>query len=338
MIMKLGLLLIISFLCLTAKASSPPDEYMVKPNCRYRCGNVTIPFPFGIGDSCYLNVWYSVNCSVNMSSGAEKPFLNHTKLNLELLNVSLEHRTVEVNSPIASYDQRQGESNTSQPSIDLDKSPFLFSRLDNIFVVLGCGQAKLMDHENVWADCTSICNNSYPAQGRNGFNFCQTPILSTDSYYRNNYLVGFTRGCEGNNYSNSTTHAFLVDRHWFSHNSTKPEDITRVKYAPLSLLWKTKSGDNASSDCNRIAYYNPMMGLYVHYSCSCPLRHEGNPYLPKGCDHVVKECTNCRGTCDYRYRFDDPSYRKYHIEYSCITKDRLRPIILGNISFISMSS
>ncbi|KAL6318866.1 hypothetical protein AAG906_001339 [Vitis piasezkii] len=271
MIMKLGLLLIISFLCLTAKASSPPDEYMVKPNCRYRCGNVTIPFPFGIGDSCYLNVWYSVNCSINMSSGAEKPFLNHTKLNLELLNVSLEHRTVEVNSPIASYDQRQGESNTSQPSIDLDKSPFLFSRLDNIFVVLGCGQAKLMDHENVWADCTSICNNSYPAQGRNGFNFCQTPIPSTDSYYLNNYRVGFTRGCEGNNYSNSTTHAFLVDRH--------------CEVCSVIIVVEDKSGDNASSDCNRIAYYNPMMGLYVHYSCSCPLRHEGNPYLHKGCDH-----------------------------------------------------
>ena len=74
-----------------------------------------------------MNEWYSVNCNtINTSSGAEKAFLNHTKLNqLELLNVSIELQTVTINSPIAiaSYDQRQGSS--VQKSIDLAGSPFL---------------------------------------------------------------------------------------------------------------------------------------------------------------------------------------------------------------------
>ena len=59
-----------------------------------------------------MNEWYSVNCiTINTSSGAEKPFLNHTKLNLELLNVSIELQTVTINSPIAiaSYDQQRGD-------------------------------------------------------------------------------------------------------------------------------------------------------------------------------------------------------------------------------------
>ena len=117
-------------LCLSQTAeASAPDEYMVKPNCWYRCGNVSIPFPFGMGRSCYMNEWYSVNCiTINTSFGAEKAFLNHTKLNqLELLNVSIELQTVTINSPIAiaSYDQRQGSS--VQKSIDLAGSP-LFSR------------------------------------------------------------------------------------------------------------------------------------------------------------------------------------------------------------------
>ena len=68
-----------------------------------------------------------VNCNtINSSSGAEKAFLNHTKLNqLELLNVSIKLQTVTINSPIAiaSYDQRQDSS--VQKSIDLSGSLFL---------------------------------------------------------------------------------------------------------------------------------------------------------------------------------------------------------------------
>ncbi|KAJ9677118.1 hypothetical protein PVL29_022225 [Vitis rotundifolia] len=328
MIMKLVLLLIISFLCLTAEAS-PPLEYLVKPNCQSQCGNVVIPFPFGIGESCYLNEWYSVKCSDISSGGATaKPFLNHTKLNLELLNVSLKHQTVTVYSPIASYDQ-QGGGSTSQPSINLDQSPFVFSSLDNIFMVLGCGHAQLMDHENIWAGCTSICNHSYTAQRCYGINCCQTTIPSTDSYYLNNYRVSFAPDGERNNDSTSTTHAFLVDRNWVSRNFTKPEDVAGVNYAPLSLFWMIKEGDNASSDCKgTIAYYSSMIGSYVRYPCDCQVRQEGNPYLSGGC-HVVKECANCWGTCDYNYEFDNQSSGSYHIEYYCMTKDRLRPLILG---------
>ena len=132
MVMKSVLLpTICLILCLSQTAeASAPDEYMVKPNCWYLCGNVSIPFPFGMGQSCYMNEWYSVNCiTINTSSGAEKAFLNHTKLNqLELLNISIELQTVTINSPIAiaSYDQRQGSS--VQKSINLAGSPFLFSR------------------------------------------------------------------------------------------------------------------------------------------------------------------------------------------------------------------
>ena len=102
-----------------------------------------------------MNEWYSVNCiTINTSSGPEKAFLNHTKLNLGLLNVSIELQTVTINSPIAiaSYDQRRGARNNSvQKSIDLAGSPFLFSRIDNLFVVLGCGHANLMEGEKIWA-------------------------------------------------------------------------------------------------------------------------------------------------------------------------------------------
>ena len=296
MVMKSVLLpTIYLILCLSQTSeASPPDDYMVKPNCRYRCGNVSIPFPFGMGRSCYMNEWYSVNCiTINTSSGAVKAFLNHTKLNqLELLNVSIELQTVTINSPIAiaSYDQRQGSS--VQKSIDLAGSPFLFSRLDNIFVVLGCGHAKLMDGEKIWAGCTSIsCSRNYSTvQGCYGISCCQTTIPCIDDYYLTSYSVnlsstsdvGEENGTGGSNYS--STHAFLVDKDWFSRNFALPDDVPGVQYyAPLSLFWIIKEGDNSTDNCNYTSYYSSMSGSYVHSRCGCDVREEGNPYLPDGC-------------------------------------------------------
>ena len=282
-------------LCLTQTAeASPLDEYMVKPNYRYRCGNVSIPFPFGMGPSCYMNEWYSVNCiTINTSFGAEKAFLNHTKLNLELLNVSIELQTVTINSPIAIafYDQRRGVRNNSvQKSIDLAGSPFLFSRIDNLFVVLGCGHANLMEGEKIWAGCTSIsCSRNYSTvQGCYGISCCQTTIPSIDDYYLTSYSVDFssTPDGEGNstNGSNSSAYAFLVDRDWFSGNFTLPDDVPGVQYyAPLSMFWIIKEGDNSSYRCNYTSYKSSISGSYVHSPCDCNARYEGNPYLPDGC-------------------------------------------------------
>ena len=303
MITKSVLLLTICLflcLCVTAEAASPPpDAYMVKPNCRYRCGGVVIPFPFGIGESCYLNEWYSVICSStsnNISSpgGAERAFLNHTKLNLELLNVSTQYQTVTVNSPIASYNQREGLIGNSSKSVDLEGSPFLFSRLDNIFVVLGCGHGKLMDdNKKIRAGCTSVnCSRGYyTGQGCYGINCCQATIPAIDNYYLNSYSVNLSftftpdddEGSTDSD-SNSTTHAFLVDRYWFSGNFSRPDDVEGVKYyAPLALFWIIKEGDSASSICNHTAGYSPRIGSYLRYGCSCPVRYEGNPYLSDGC-------------------------------------------------------
>ena len=164
---------------------------------------MSIPFSFGMGPSFYMNEWYSVNCiTINTSSGAKKAFLNHTKLNLELLNVSIELQTVTINSPIAiaSYDQRRGARNNSvQKSIDLAGSSFLFSRIDNLFVVLGCGHANLMEGEKIWAGCTSIsCSRNYSTvQGCYGISCCQTTIPSIDDYYLTSYSVDFSSTPDG---------------------------------------------------------------------------------------------------------------------------------------------
>ncbi|XVF71368.1 hypothetical protein PTKIN_Ptkin12aG0031700 [Pterospermum kingtungense] len=57
---------------------------LAKPNCQSECGDVTIPYPFGIGDYCYITSDFFVHC--NTTYGPPKPFIG----NNEVLNISLE--------------------------------------------------------------------------------------------------------------------------------------------------------------------------------------------------------------------------------------------------------
>ncbi|KAK0590054.1 hypothetical protein LWI29_022208 [Acer saccharum] len=73
------------------------NKRLGRPYCPTSCGNVSIPFPFGIGDGCYLDDWYEVTCN---SSG---PFLKSINLEVLDISISLEANTMLVNHPVFQY-------------------------------------------------------------------------------------------------------------------------------------------------------------------------------------------------------------------------------------------
>lgn len=167
---------ILSLLAMEASAATtynPPSPPLAKPNCTDKCGNVTIPFPFGIGQSrCFLNSTYEVVCDQN----GTVPVLK--RLGLEVLDITLpgyypagdpivlsEYRrinvgTIRVRQPII-YQNCSGRANTTSNALDMQGAPFYFSSTDNVFGAVGCNNLAVMaSTDSVIMGCRSSCNGT----------------------------------------------------------------------------------------------------------------------------------------------------------------------------------
>jgi hypothetical protein len=78
---------IILLLCSIYAIFVQAGDLAINSSCQERCGNVSIPYPFGIGAGCYLDEWFEVVCN---NDSLASPKLVLKKLGFEVLNISLE--------------------------------------------------------------------------------------------------------------------------------------------------------------------------------------------------------------------------------------------------------
>ncbi|XP_076883769.1 wall-associated receptor kinase-like 2 [Bidens hawaiensis] len=296
------------FLSLTATSVATPKY--AKTGCNDMCGNVRIPFPFGIGANCSVNQWYTVECN---SSIPRLSALNH----LEILGVNLEDQIVTVNIPKIFNCQIPVWESGQTMSMDLGSSPFLFSKSHNIFVVEGCGNAVMMDAGSVLTGCSSSCLNDSTVSDKNicfGIACCQTTI----PYYLKSYNMNLTR-LERQGGDGDCGSAFLMDRN--SSNEGRSSD----SLTPVSLLWTLADDDYKQVTCcleatrERLKVDTGNATTMVTWKCFNEEPLEGTSYLEDGCE-ATEECTRCEGyhgVCDYTRVYDVDGLAKEWI-FTCI--------------------
>ncbi|GLT38235.1 hypothetical protein SLA2020_124960 [Shorea laevis] len=69
---------------------------IAKRGCPDHCGNISLPYPFGIGANCYMNKGFEVSCSKT----DDPPTLLITSLRIEVVDISLDRSAVTVKRPI----------------------------------------------------------------------------------------------------------------------------------------------------------------------------------------------------------------------------------------------
>nr|XP_043615796.1 uncharacterized protein LOC122587696 [Erigeron canadensis] len=259
-----------------------------RPGCNDTCGNMRIPYPFGIGQGCYHNEWYAVDCR---SSTAYLSAIN----NLEIFALNLENQTVTVNVFMTSDCQNTVRNSSQILSVDLRGSPFLFSQEHNRFTVEGCGNAVIMEQGNLLTGCSTICQNGMVNLTNNcyGINCCQTTL----PYYLETYSVN-NSGLQRQSADGACGSAFLVDERWSAARRSSGQSAVVDSYVPISLRWRLTEGDISGTNCSSRGE-DLLLGNGTSvgsYKCSCSPVQEGTPYLSNGCQ-LVAACNNCTGEC-----------------------------------------
>ena len=260
-------------------------------SCSGVCGSVTIPYPFGIEPGCYIDDSFAIDC--NNTLGSPKSFLR--RFDLEVLDISLEG-TLRVNYPMSSWCPKSEIENAT--SVSLASSPFVFSKLRNIFVAMGCDNLAYLQSDDssnsslriIYGGCMSVCEkDAIQSNGSscNGIGCCKTTIASD--------LDGFTTRIESTSASFKRTedciYASLVDQKWFEENLTNHFEVRKMSHVPVVLNWEINAnlssrvmgGDSSHSTCQFANRSSSLGNMSSTFTCSCNSGFEGNPYLVDGC-------------------------------------------------------
>ncbi|KAL1542927.1 wall-associated receptor kinase-like 8 [Salvia divinorum] len=288
---------------------------VAKPGCQDQCGNLSIPYPFGIGPNCYMDPSFEINC--NASTNPPKAYLSALNAEINDLNQS----QIRVNYPklaFACYNSSESQSLI----IDLTETQFTLST-QNVLTALGCDDmavayGKSNNARFVGGSCAASCSHSddidnYGSCARfytfsTGFNWyvpaigcCQTPISRGIAYLEAN-LTDLSRKWRRRKLY-PCSYAFIAEKTEFLFypfeylsNSTAPLLDDYYVEPVLVLDWRIGKENcnvaerkSTSYGCKGNTTCVDFDGNVGGYRCNCLQGYQGNPYLGQGCQDI-DEC------------------------------------------------
>lgn len=275
-----------------------------KPGCESRCGNIEVPYPFGIGDGsvCSVNSRFNIQCDTSVNP--PKPYLGTTGIEVTRISESAIYLKYFGRMAIACYDMQFYNKTTDLPlELNFSSVPFTLSDANQI-ISFGCDDLVSVqgvsnsNRSNFIDGCVSSCSQPDGIGQCPGNGCCQTSIpkgtvsLSPNlsdvhSHWRRESKL-FPCSFAFVGMMNTTIRNFtfrlsdLNDSITFLNN-------TMLTDMPLVLDWKIGSR-NCTEVQNSTDYACQWNSKCVDsdtgiegYRCSCWEGYEGNPYLSPGC-------------------------------------------------------
>lgn len=291
------------FLLYLSSASLSSSSSM-KPKCQSRCGNISIPYPFGMGQdaSCFRNHWFNMTCHEYDTLTPPKALLLDT---FEVLDISLQGQ-LRIKFPITwvCYSQHENEFKSDEGyGFAFKETPYTFSNTHNKFTAIGCdtlAYAKGLTNTGVFeSGCVSYCSdtNNVINGSCTGIGCCQSSIqaglqpLTLQIHTIHNHInVSSFNPC---------SYAFLADQDFNFNFSVsdllKTNFLDRNKQVPAVVDWMAEWNETCqeatrnkadyaclseNSECYNITINGP------GYSCRCSPGYQGNPFVPGGCQGI----------------------------------------------------
>ncbi|KAK7378133.1 hypothetical protein VNO80_03570 [Phaseolus coccineus] len=301
--MQVTLLLLIAF---TRIGTAADDQAL--PGCPNKCGNVSIPYPFGVGVSdvtgknCFLEKNLELSCNDSILYAG----------NVEVKNITLGGQ-MEMNffvSSVCKINISNGQKESNTPT--LQTASFTISSTGNKFVSIGCDTYgylnSYVDQAKYSTGCLTRCDkneanveNMQRDYGKcSGIGCCQVDIPPG----MKNISIQASTFDDFDSFSspNSCSVSFVVKNGGYSFNMDHLKHIPFDK-ALMVVDWTVGDGACNVSKHTRNACTSdhsvcedPPYANRSGYQCKCKPGFEGNPYLPNGCTDF-SECKTGKHNC-----------------------------------------
>ncbi|XP_038886589.1 putative wall-associated receptor kinase-like 16 [Benincasa hispida] len=282
-----GLMLIIKIAILSTAVVASSQALA---GCDEWCGDLRIPYPFGVKQGCHLNQTFLITC--NKTNSPPKAFLMDT--DISVTNISL-HGELHILQPIVRYCYEQVQvSDPFIPNATNLSVPAALPIADgkNKFIATGCNTfglfSGMLKGSEFLSGCISVCTNGSAIVDGSCFGngCCELEIpkgLTNLSLFVGQLLPNETNILK----YNPCGYAFVVGDERFKFDSTY---IQRFEDEEVEVVVDWAIGNQTMNVCRqnsqRISNFSDDGS---QYRCECLDGFMGNPYLPQGCEDI-DEC------------------------------------------------
>ncbi|PRQ32527.1 putative protein kinase RLK-Pelle-WAK family [Rosa chinensis] len=309
-----AVLLLLLALSAASTTTTRKEPTQALPGCPNKCGNLTIPYPFGMKKDCYLREEFFINCS----HATQPPVAYLGRGNLKVTDISVDDGELRILGYVAKkcYNALQGRYFTSLDG-ELHRIwlglPYTISHSKNKFYAVGCDASAVVKgfrgEEELITGCMSICNSFGSVDNHfcSGVGCCETYIpsglknmtLKLNSYQNNLRIIDF----------NPCSYAFIVEEGQFNFSRASFKDLNNTIELPMVLNWAVgndtdpcdearKRKDFACKANSLCVNWEMAINESVGYLCKCSPGYEGNPYHPDGCQDI-DECKASISPCNH---------------------------------------
>ncbi|XP_047072062.1 wall-associated receptor kinase 5-like [Lolium rigidum] len=273
------------------------------PGCPDKCGDVPIPYPFGVGMHCAasrLNSYFNLTCDDTINP--PRPKVGDPGAVVEITDISLEHGEMRVLTPINYICFKSNITfTTDTQGYGLEFTPFLRSPSRNRFTVIGCNTLGLISGykdtaSQYVAGCYSYCegiNNTSEGAPCAGMGCCESALPSNLTSLE----VVFEMKQSKVWHFNPCFYAIVAELGWY--NFSQKDLVGTLGFidgradngVPAIVDWAIRNGSCPEKGkdtpnnyaCISINSYCVCANNGPGYLCQCSKGYDGNPYLFNGC-------------------------------------------------------